>query len=416
MPKRRMSSAARYEDLPEPASSPARNERVHARALARAVGRAPTGGNHVAVLLDGPQTYAAMFDAIDRARDHINIECYTIEADGPGAELARRLIARRRDGVAVNVLFDSFGSLCTTSRYFDGLRAAGVRLCEYNPLGRLSTLLGRALHLRDHRKLMVVDGRIGFIGGVNISGVYSVGSAGVMSGRGRPKSGWRDTHVRIEGPVVAALQGLFARHWKRCAPEPLQAALYFPPLAVRGEHRVAVAATEAGGRRNPFYRALLAAIESARSRILLTCAYFVPTRRLLHALVAAARRGVDVRLVLPGFTDFWAPLHAGRSHYGYLLRAGVRIFERRDTLLHAKTCVVDGVWASVGSSNIDWRSFLHNAEANIVILDPGFASHFECVFDDDVARCHEVRLEDWLARGSLLRLKEWLALRVEFFL
>lgn len=412
MPMDAMSSAARYQDLPESALPPARHERVHARALARAVGRAPTGGNHVAVLLDGPQTYAAMFDAIDRARDHINIECYTIEADGPGAELARRLIARRREGVAVNLLFDSFGSLGTAARYFDHLRAAGVRLCEYNPLARL----GRALHLRNHRKLMIIDGRVAFIGGVNISGAYSVGSAGVMSGRGRPKNGWRDTHARIEGPVVAALQGLFARHWRRCAPEPLQPAHYFPPLAVRGEHRVTVAATEAGGRRNPFYRALLAAIESARERILLTCAYFVPTRRLLRALVAAARRGVDVRLVLPGFTDFWAPLHAGRSHYGRLLRAGARIYERRDTLLHAKTCVIDGVWASVGSSNIDWRSFLHNAEANVVVLDPGFASHFERVFDDDVARCHEVRLEDWLARGSLLRFKEWLALRVEFFL
>jgi len=411
-----MSSAAHYGHLPRSESPPARNERTHARALARAVGRAPTGGNHVTVLLDGPQTYAAMFNAIERARDHINIEYYTIEADGPGAELARRLIAKRRQGVAVNLLYDSFGSLGTAARYFAALRDAGVRLCEYNPLARLSTLLGRTVHRRDHRKVMIIDGRVGFIGGVNISGVYSVGSAGVMSGRGRRKSGWRDTHVRIEGPVVAGLQRMFARHWKRCAGAVLQPALYFPPLAVRGEHRVAVAASEAGVRRNPFYRALLAAIESARERIQLTCAYFVPTRRLLHALVAAAHRGVDVRIVLPGFTDFWAPLHAGRSHYGYLLRAGVRIYERRDTLLHAKTCVIDGVWASIGSSNIDWRSFLHNAEANVVVLDAGFASHFERVFDDDVARCHEVSLDDWLARGVLHRFKEWLAMRVEFFL
>ena len=416
MPTGRMPFAPRLQDRLEPSPLAAQTERVHARALARAVGRAPTGGNEVAVLLDGPQTYAAMFEAIDRARDHINIESYTIEAEGPGEELARRLIERRRAGVAVNVLFDSFGSLGTAARYFDDLRAAGVQLCEYNPVARLSTLLGRALHLRDHRKLMLIDGRIGFIGGVNISGVYSVGSAGMLPSRGRSRSGWRDTHVRIEGPVVAALQRLFVRHWRRYAATHLPAAQYFPPLAVCGSQRVAVAASEAGGRRNPFYRALLAAIEHARQRILLTCAYFVPTRRLLRALVAAAARGVDVRLVLPGFTDFWAPLHAGRSHYGYLLRAGVRIFERRDTLLHAKTCVIDGIWATVGSSNLDWRSFLHNAEANVVVLDAGFAQHFERVFDDDVARCHEVRLADWLARGSLHRLKEWLALRVEFFL
>jgi cardiolipin synthase len=291
-----------------------------------------------------------------------------------------------------------------------------VRLCEYNPLGRLSTLFGGALHLRDHRKLMLVDGRVGFIGGVNISGVYAVGSAGLGATRSIRRSGWRDTHVRVEGPVVAGLQRLFVRHWRRYAHEPLHPAHYFPPLPVCGEHRVAVAASEAGGRRNPFYRALLAAIEAARDRILLTGAYFVPTRRLLRALARAAARRVDVRIVLPGISDCWAPLHAGRSHYGTLLRAGVRIFERHDTLLHAKTCVIDGVWATIGSSNFDWRSFLHNAEANIVVLDAAFAGHIERVFADDVAHAREVRLDDWLHRGRLPRVKEWLARRVEFFL
>lgn len=393
----------------------AQAERLHSRALARAIGSAATGGNQVQVLLDGPQTYAAMFDAIDRARDHINVESYTIEADGPGEEFARRLIARRRDGIAVNVLFDSFGSLRTRGHYFAQLRAAGVRLCEYNPLGCLSLLLDRALHLRDHRKLMVVDGRVGFIGGVNISGVYSVGSAGIGA-RGLRRSGWRDTHVRVDGPIVAEMQRLFVRHWRRYGREPLHDAHYFPLLAVCGEQRVAVAAAEAGGRRNPFYRALLAAIATARDSILLTGAYFVPTRRLLRALARAAGRGVDVRIVLPGISDCWAPLHAGRSHYGYLLRAGVRIFERHDTLLHAKTCVIDGTWATVGSSNYDWRSFLHNAEANVVVIDADFGAQIERVFHDDVAHGREIGLDDWLRRGSLPRLKEWLARRVEFFL
>lgn len=404
------------EDSADEPSRTAEAERLHARALARAVGRAPTGGNRVSVLLDGPQTYAAMFAAIDQAREHINVESYTIEADGPGEELARRLIARRRDGVAVNVLFDSFGSLGTKAGYFAGLRAAGVRLCEYNPLGRLSTLFGSAFHLRDHRKLMLVDGRVGFIGGVNFSGVYAVGSAGLGSARSIRRSGWRDTHVRVEGPVVAGLQRLFVRHWRRYADEPLHTANYFPPLPVQGEQRVAVAAAEAGGRRNPFYRALVAAVACARDRIRLTGAYFVPTRRLLRQLSRAAARGVDVRIVLPGISDCWAPLHAGRSHYGTLLRAGVRIFERHDTLVHAKTCVIDGVWATVGSSNFDWRSFLHNAEANVVVLDAGFGRHIERVFAADVAHAREVALDDWLRRGRVPRLQEWLARRVEFFL
>ncbi|MGE5386867.1 MAG: phospholipase D-like domain-containing protein, partial [Betaproteobacteria bacterium] len=284
-------------------------------------------GNRVTVLLDGAETYAAMFAAIDQARDHINIESYIIEAEGPGEELARRLTARCKAGVKVNLLFDGFGSFSTASSYFDELRSAGVDLCEYNPL-RWGLLLNRALHLRDHRKLMVVDGRIGFIGGVNISRVYSSsGSAGILPGPGAGERavGWRDTHVRVEGPVVAELQRLFLRQWWRFARHPIRHGRYFPPLKVVGGHSAAIAASDAGRWRRHFYRTLLEAMDQARQRILLTSAYFVPTRRLLRTLIRASKRGVEVHLVLPGISDFWAPLQAGRSHYTRLLRAGIRI-------------------------------------------------------------------------------------------
>jgi cardiolipin synthase len=397
----------------------------HAHALVAGLCEPLVTGNRVDLLQDGPGTYAAMFEAIDNARDHVNLESYILEAEGPGEEFARRLIARAKAGVRVNVLYDSFGSIGTPDSYFDHLRANGVNVCEYNPLRRLGNLLSRALHLRDHRKLMVVDGRIGFIGGVNISPVYSAGSSPLAALSGSEtagadatpaKPGWRDTHVRVEGPIVAQLQRLFMRHWSRHSSIALRGTHYFPPLAPVGSQRVALAACDAGRRRNPFYRALLSALDASQQRVYLTTAYLVPTRRLMRSLLRAARRGVDVHLLLPGMSDFWAPLQAGRSHYSRLLRAGVHLHELHDTLLHAKTCVIDGLWTTVGSSNLDWRSFLHNAEANLVVLDAVLAQEMERVFLQDVARSKEIVRAEWARRGWRQRLVETLARRFEFFL
>jgi cardiolipin synthase len=409
---------------PEPAQ--ATSSMSHAHALVAGLSEPLVAGNRVDLLQDGPGTYAAMFEAIDNARDHVNLESYILEAEGPGEEFARRLIARAQAGVRVNVLYDSFGSIGTPASYFEHLRANGVNVCEYNPLRRLGNLLSRALHLRDHRKLMVVDGRIGFIGGVNISPVYSAGSSplAALAGSQAPagdgtdpaKPGWRDTHVRVEGPIVAQLQRLFMRHWSKHSSIALRGTHYFPPLAPAGPRRVAVAACDAGRRRNPFYRALLSALDASQHRIYLTTAYLVPTRRLMRSLVRAARRGVEVHLMLPGMSDFWAPLQAGRSHYGRLLRAGVHLHELHDTLLHAKTCVIDGLWTTVGSSNLDWRSFLHNAEANLVILDASLGAEMEQVFMADVARSRAIDRAQWSKRGWRQRLLEIVARRFEFFL
>jgi cardiolipin synthase len=396
----------------------------HAHALVAGLCEPLVTGNRVDLLQDGPGTYAAMFDAIASARDHVNLESYILEAEGPGEEFARRLIDKARAGVRVNVLYDSFGSLGTPASYFDHLRAHGVNVCEYNPLRHLGNLLSRALHLRDHRKLLVVDGRIGFIGGVNISPVYSAGSSPLASleGSAAPadgdpvKTGWRDTHVRVEGPIVAQLQRLFMRHWSRHSSIALRGTHYFPPLAPVGNQRVALAACDAGRRRNPFYRALLSALDAAQHRIFLTTAYLVPTRRLMRSLIRARKRGVEVRLLLPGISDFWAPLQAGRSHYARLLRAGVHIHELRDALLHAKTCVIDGLWTTVGSSNLDWRSFLHNAEANLVVLDAALGQEMERTYLDDLARSREIVRAEWSRRGWRQRLAETVARRFEFFL
>ena len=422
----RFSASPKLVPAPAPAMgrpAPLMAAHSHAHALVAGLCEPMVTGNRVDLLQDGPGTYAAMFEAIANARDHVNLESYILEAEGPGEEFACRLIAKAKAGVRVNVLYDSFGSLGTPASYFEHLQANGVNVCEYNPLRRLGNLLSRALHLRDHRKLMVVDGRIGFIGGVNISSVYSAGSSplAAMSGSGAgdgeaPKPGWRDTHVRVEGPIVAQLQRLFMRHWSKHSSIALRGTHYFPPLAPVGNQRVALAACDAGRRRNPFYRALLSALDASQHRIFLTTAYLVPTRRLMRSLLRAARRGVDVHLLLPGVSDFWAPLQAGRSHYTRLLRAGIHLHELHDTLLHAKTCVNDGLWTTVGSSNLDWRSFLHNAEANLVVLDAGLAKEMETVFMADVARSKEIVRAEWAKRGWRQRLAEILARRFEFFL
>jgi cardiolipin synthase len=389
----------------------------HAEVLQKVLRDPLREGNQLELLVDGPATYAAMFAAIDAATDHINLESYIVEAAGPGEELARRLIAKCRQGVRVNLLYDGFGSLMTDARYFESLREAGVAVCEYNPLRSWRNLFSRSVHWRDHRKLLVVDGRVAFVGGVNISGVYSAGSAHAARAAEASKAPrWRDTHVQVAGPLVADLQQCFLRHWNRHADTPLAPACYLPALAQAGVQRAASASCDAGRRGNPFYRALIAAIEAAHERVLVTAAYFVPTRRLLRALAGAARRGVDVQLVLPSLSDAWAPLHAGRSHYGQLLHSGVRIFERQGALLHAKTTVIDGVWATVGSSNLDWRSFVHNAEANVIAVDSDFAAGMEALFRADLAQSREVNLVQWHGRGLVQRLCENLARRFEFLL
>jgi cardiolipin synthase len=215
---------------------------------------------------------------------------------------------------------------------------------------------------------------------------------------------------------VAELQQLFLDHWRASSRRPAQPANYFPSLAVAGPQRIAVAACNVGRRRNALYRALLAAIDGAERNVYITSAYFVPTRRLIRKLVGAARRGVDVRLALPGVSDVWAPLAAGRATYGRLLDSGVRIFERYNAMLHAKTVVVDGVWATVGSSNMDWRSILHNAEANVVVVDRDFGARMEQLFHGDADESEEVTLQCWTRRSWTSRMTEWFARKLEFLL
>ncbi|BAN47037.1 cardiolipin synthase [Metapseudomonas resinovorans] len=381
------------------------------------VGSPLTTGNHVELLQDGPATYAAMFAAIDGARDHINMETYILEGDETGQRFADALIAKQRSGVQVNLIYDSVGTLGTPPEFFARLKEAGIRLVEFNPVNPMTAKAGWELNQRDHRKLLIVDGRVAILGGVNISGVYSGGSFGSSRGRGEGEDlPWRDTDLRLEGPVVADLQKLFISTWDRQKGGELVKRHYFPPLEPKGKEVVRAIGSSPEEPYSQIYATLISALHSAQSEIWLTSAYFVPDPQLLDALKQAVARGVDVRLVVPSSTDSWLVFHAGRAYYSELLEAGVRIYERRDALLHVKAGVIDGVWSTVGSTNLDWRSFLHNQEVNVVVLGADFGERMRQAFLYDVKGSEELTAEKWRKRPVSARMSERIGRVWEYWL
>ncbi len=364
-------------------------------------------GNRVTLLKDGPATFQAMFEAIGAARDHVHLETYAFEDDEVGRKFAQALMDRRAEGVHVSVMYDSVGSINTPKAFFAELADSGVKVLEFNPINPLKARTGWDVNQRDHRKLLVVDGRIAFVGGVNISSVYSGGSFH-SSSRHRPGGAapWRDTHVQIEGPVVAKFQDLFLATWEKQKGGAVPARTLFPPPATPGREVVRAIGSSPDEPLNQIYATLVSAIRNARTSVYITIAYFVPDPQLLATLEEAAGRGVDVRLIVPGQTDFWAVFHAGRSHYAQMLEAGVKIHERRGALLHAKSAVIDGVWSTVGSTNLDWRSFLLNDEVNLVVLGQGFGAQMQAMFNADLAESAPVTAGEWALRPISDRLKE----------
>ncbi|GIZ52268.1 cardiolipin synthase [Noviherbaspirillum aridicola] len=384
-------------------------------------GRPLVAGNKVVLLDDGPETMRAMMDAVRAAKRHVNLETYIIEADEVGEKLAALLIEKRRAGVAVNLIYDSVGSLDTPPEYFERLRAAGVRVLEFNPVNPARARRGWTINQRDHRKILVVDGRVAFTGGVNISRVYGKSSF-LKSRRSEPPpkdandAAWRDTHMQIEGPVVAEFQRMFLDTWRRQSGGELPDDGFFPPLKAEGRALVrAIGSTPDDGEYS-VYKTYISALASADRNAYITTAYFVPDRQVVQAMVDAARRGVDVRIIFPSFTDVGMLLYAGRSYYDELLAAGIRVYERKAAMLHAKTAVVDGVWSTIGSTNLDMRSFLHNDEVNAVVLDTAFAARMEELFRRDLQDSVEITADEWARRGLGHRLREWTVRLLEYWL
>jgi cardiolipin synthase len=360
------------------------------------------GGNAVELLLNGEQIFPAVVEAIRGARRTITYAQYYYE-DGPVArDIAEALAERCRAGVGVNILLDAFGSTGMPQVYFERMRDAGCHVVWFRPL---TQTVFRRYHHRNHRRILVVDGRIGFTGGAGVSRKWM--------GNGRIEHHWRDTDVRVEGPVVEYMQAAFAENWLEATGMVLGGEAYFPrPIEARGQMHAQVARSSPAGGSTAMYTTLMLALSSARRSVLVTNPYFVLDEMMQDAVLRTVRRGVRVAVLVPAVIDHTIVRLASRAQFGDLLEAGVEIYEYTPALLHAKTMVIDGVWATIGSTNLDNISFSVNDELNLIVYDRGIAGRLEAVFHDDVKVSRRVSYEEWKNRGLRARLLELLALPI----
>ena len=377
-------------------------------AIEQAVAGAPlVAGNRTTLLHDGPETFRAMFKIMEGAKRSIDLEYYIFEnVESDGGHLADLLIAKRQQGVAINVIYDSYGSTDTPSEFLDRLKAAGVEVLEFHPMNPLKAWFDYSPNARDHRKILVVDGATAIIGGVNLYTAYQphphrrlVASDG--------EDTWHDTDLEIDGPAAAPLEQLFLEHWMAQGGPPLPNVAQ-PAPAAAGAEVVRIIGSDHNDTIPRYYATVLSAIRNAEKTIWITTAYFVPTADEARDLKDAARRGVDVRLMLPGKSDSAMALAVGRSAYGGLLKAGVKIFELKDGTLHSKTVVIDGVWSTIGSSNFDHRSILFNDEVDAVVLGRQTAAQLEALFENtEAALAKPISLAEWRDRPIGERIREF---------
>jgi cardiolipin synthase len=369
-----------------------------------------TKGNKVTLLLDGSNTYPAMFEAIRNAKDHINLETFILEDitinEDTGLKLADLLLQKQAEGVQVNILYDKTGCQSTPASFFQYLRDGGIKVTEFNPIHQDKTEEKTRLAKLDHRKILIIDGKIAFTGGVNISEVYTSGFSGMKKNQ-QSKIPWRDTDVQIEGPAVAEFQKLFIGTWERQKGEKLAERNYFPDFEKDvGNTLVGVVGSEPGTVNRNTFILYVSAITFAEHSIHITNAYFIPDNQTIDALIDAAKRGVDVKIILPDITDSALADYAGQYFYSKLLQSGVKLYRRKNALLHAKTLVIDDVWSTVGSTNMDFLSFSSNDEVNAVILSSEFAAEMEKMFATDLAASKEITLKEWKNRPLFSKFRE----------
>jgi len=346
-------------------------------------------GNRVTLFPDGPQFYPAMLEAIRGAKRSINMECYIFENGKVGHEFIDALSERARNGVNVTVVVDAIGSISLWGRPVARLRAAGVRIQSYQALRWYSL---HRINNRTHRELLIVDGTVAFAGGAGVADWWMF----PKDGRKRP---WRDTMARIEGPLVAALQGVAAENWLECCGEILTGRDYFPDLKPCGDTTAFVVKSSPSDRATASRVTFQLLIEGADREVRIQTPYFLPDRAFRRALCSMSERGVQITVILPGpHTDQkWVRL-ASRRMWGQLLKAGIRIFEYRPAMTHAKVLVVDELWVVLGTTNIDNRSFEHNDEVNVAMRDPSVAARLLQDYEKDLADCTEMTLERWQRR------------------
>ena len=353
-------------------------------------------GNRIELLKNGKRFFPPMLAAIKAAKKTINLEFYIYWDGEIGRAFAEALAERARAGVHVKIILDAVGSATMSQSLIDFMRRNGVDMEWYHPI-RWYTL-SRANH-RTHRKLLIVDGEVGFSGGVGIADDW-LGDADA-------KNHWRDTVARVEGPVVTQMQSAFMDNWVKSRGELLTGLDYFPQLEPRGHHTAQVIKSSPSEGSSTVKLMYVISIVSAQKSIYISNAYFVPDRDTIRALEGAVRRGVDVRVIVPGeYIDVPIVREAGRLAYDLLLRRGIRIFEYEPTMMHAKTMVVDGIWSTIGSSNFDDRSFRLNDEVNVNVYDEGIAKEMEAMFMEDLAHSTEISLKRWFKRSWMQKLKE----------
>ena len=365
-----------------------------------------TKGNKVTLLADGKAAYAAMFKAMQSARDHINLETFIIDDDDVGRKFSDMLLKKQAEGVQVNLIYDSYGNHTNPAAFFKRLRDGGIQVVEFNPINPLKAPGYWLLAHMDHRKILIVDGKIAITGGVNISSVYSSKLSGRHEAEGPPLP-WRDTDVQIEGPAVAEFQKLFLNTWSKQNGPKLSERNYYPRMKEDGNALVRVVGSTPGADNRLTFIVYVAGVTFAEHSIHLTNAYFIPDDQLLKAFADAARRGVDVKIILPETTDSQLALYAARYNYSELLESGVKIYERRNALLHAKTAVIDGVWSTVGSTNLDYWSLLSDDEVNAVVLSREVAAEMEKAFAKDLVESHQIKWEEWKERSLSSKMREW---------
>ena len=356
-------------------------------------------GNRCRVLVNGDQIFPAMLEAIRGARRTISFETYIYWSGTIGKTFADALSERARAGVKVHVLLDWVGTQKMDEEVLDELRSAGVEIQKFHPphwshLGRLNN--------RTHRKLLVVDGTVGFTGGVGIADKWT--------GNAEDPDHWRDTHFRIEGPVVAQMQGVFMDNWMKTAGTVLHSAEYFPPLAPAAGGAAQMFSSSPSGGSASMELMYLMAITSAKRTIRLSSSYFVPNELAVRTLVAAMKRGVKLQIITPGeHIDAETVRSASKARWGELLEAGAEIYEYQPTMYHVKVMIVDEFLVSAGSTNFDDRSFRLNDEANLNIYDRGFAAEQVRIFAADLAKSRRIDLATWRARPLQDKLLEHLA-------
>jgi cardiolipin synthase A/B len=369
------------------------------RAMGMLLGPDIVGGNRVQALHNGDQIFPAMLKAIREARDTVLFETFIYWSGEIGDEFAKALSERAKAGVRVHVLLDWLGSIKVDGDVVDRMREAGVRVHRFHPLRWYN--LGR-MNNRTHRKLLIVDGRIGFTGGVGIAPPWT--------GNAQDEDHWRDSHFRVEGPVVAQMQSVMLSNWNKTTGVILHGQDYFPPPREAGSQPAQMFHSSRSGGSESMQLMYLIAITAAVKTIDIASAYFVPDEAARKALVAAMARGVRVRVITPGKKiDQQTVRHASRALWGGLLKAGMEMYVYQPTMYHCKMVIVDGLLASVGSTNFDPRSFHLNDEANLNVYDPAFAAELTQVFEHDMQRCKRVSLEHWQQRPVWEKASERLA-------